>query len=80
MGCSGDRRGGVQAAVGVQADGHGAAVFLRFPGQYFDEESNLSYNYFRYYQASQGRYSQSDPIGFGGGLNRFGYVGGGSAE
>jgi type VI secretion system secreted protein VgrG len=32
------------------------------------------YNYFRSYQASQGRYSQSDPIGLGGGLNRFGYV------
>ena len=32
------------------------------------------YNYFRSYQASQGRYSQSDPIGLAGGLNRFGYV------
>ena len=47
---------------------------LRFPGQYFDEESNLAYNYFRSYQASQGRYTQSDPIGLSGDLNRFGYV------
>jgi RHS repeat-associated protein len=47
---------------------------LRFPGQYFDEESNLSYNYFRSYSASQGRYSQPDPIGMDGGLNRFAYV------
>ena len=49
---------------------------LRFPGQYFDEESNLNYNYFRSYQAGMGRYSQPDPIGLEGGVNRFGYVGG----
>ena len=49
---------------------------LRFPGQYWDEESNLSYNYFRNYMPTQGRYSQADPIGLDGGLNRFGYVGG----
>ena len=46
---------------------------LRFPGQYFDEESNLNYNYFRNYMPTQGRYSQADPIGLEGGLNRFGY-------
>ena len=34
------------------------------------------YNYFRNYQPNQGRYTQGDPIGLGGGLNRFGYVGG----
>jgi RHS repeat-associated protein len=51
-------------------------VNLRFPGQYFDSESNLSYNYFRSYQASQGRYTQPDPIGLGGGANRFSYVAG----
>ena len=47
---------------------------LRYPGQYFDEESNLNYNYFRSYQPAQGRYSQADPIGLDGGLNRFAYV------
>jgi RHS repeat-associated protein len=47
---------------------------LRYPGQYWDEESNLSYNYQRSYQAAQGRYSQPDPIGLEGGLNRFGYA------
>jgi RHS repeat-associated protein len=60
----------------LKATAAGIEVNLRFPGQYFDEESNLSYNYFRSYSASQGRYSQPDPIGLDGGLNRFGYVGG----
>jgi RHS repeat-associated protein len=49
---------------------------LRYPGQVFDKESNLSYNYFRTYDAKTGRYTQSDPIGLDGGWNRFGYVGG----
>lgn len=48
---------------------------LRYPGQYYDEESQLSYNYQRSYQAGQGRYTQADPIGLNGGMNRFGYVG-----
>lgn len=46
---------------------------LRFPGQYADDESNLNQNFNRSYQFGQGRYSQSDPIGLEGGLNRFGY-------
>ncbi len=47
---------------------------LRYPGQYFDKESNLHYNYFRSYDARTGRYTQSDPIDLAGGWNRFGYV------
>ncbi len=49
---------------------------LRYPGQYFDEESGLHYNYFRSYDPRTGRYTQSDPIGLDGGFNRFSYVGG----
>jgi RHS repeat-associated protein len=52
----------------------GITVNLRFAGQYFDLESNLNQNYFRSYDAKQGRYTQSDPIGLDGGMNRFGYV------
>ncbi|WP_216209336.1 DUF6531 domain-containing protein [Amycolatopsis aidingensis] len=48
---------------------------LRFPGQYFDSESGLSYNYFRYYDASTGRYQSNDPLGLLGGPNPHGYVG-----
>ncbi len=36
---------------------------LRFPGQYYDAETNLHYNYFRYYDPALGRYITSDPIG-----------------
>lgn len=49
---------------------------LRYPGQYADAESGLSYNYFRSYMPATGRYTQPDPIGLDGGWNRFGYAGG----
>ncbi len=38
---------------------------LRFPGQYYDAETGLNYNYMRDYNPVIGRYIESDPIGTG---------------
>jgi RHS repeat-associated protein len=51
-----------------------AAMPMRFPGQYTDEETGFRYNYFRDYAPTLGRYVQSDPIGLRGGLNGYHYV------
>jgi len=35
---------------------------LRFPGQYYDAETGLHYNYHRYYDPNTGRYGVEDPL------------------
>ncbi len=47
---------------------------LRFPGQYYDAETGLNYNYYRDYDPATGRYVESDPDGLYGGLNTYAYV------
>ncbi|WDU47710.1 RHS domain-containing protein [Taylorella equigenitalis] len=46
----------------------------RFQGQYFDAESELHYNTFRYYDPEIGRFISLDPIGLWGGLNNYQYA------
>ncbi|MEU2560082.1 putative T7SS-secreted protein [Streptomyces longispororuber] len=47
---------------------------LRFPGQYFDPETGLHYNYFRHYDPECGRYLTSDPLGLAPAPNPVTYV------
>jgi RHS repeat-associated protein len=46
---------------------------LRFQGQYFDDETGLHYNTFRFYDPEIGRYLTQDPIGLAGGINIYFY-------
>jgi RHS repeat-associated protein len=63
--------GGVQVWRAVY-DPFGEAAFdaagnvelnVRLPGQYYDQETGLYYNYFRHYDPETGRYLTADPIG-----------------
>ncbi|KAF1039400.1 MULTISPECIES: DUF6531 domain-containing protein [Burkholderia] len=47
---------------------------LRFPGQWADDESGLSYNLNRYYDPDSGQYLSIDPIGLAGGIRTHSYV------
>lgn len=49
---------------------------LRFPGQSYESEAELNYNFFRSYDATMGRYLEADPIGIAGALNSYSYVDG----
>jgi len=76
----GTNAGGTQVwAWAPDAFGNGspsgaATVNLRMPGQFYDAESSLFYNWNRYYNPATGRYISSDPIGLEGGINTFLYA------
>lgn len=57
-------------------DGIPFQLDMRFPGQHATESSGMAYNTHRDYDASSGRYIQSDPIGVFGGMSTYGYVSG----
>lgn len=45
---------------------------IRLQGQYYDEETGLCYNRYRYYSPSDGRFISEDPLRLGAGPNFFG--------
>ncbi|OCG02810.1 hypothetical protein A9G12_07660 [Gilliamella sp. wkB112] len=47
---------------------------LRYQGQYFDEETELHYDTFRYCDPQIGRFTTQDPIGLLGGFNFYTYA------
>ncbi|WP_333778526.1 HNH/endonuclease VII fold putative polymorphic toxin, partial [Streptomyces sp. IBSBF 3136] len=47
---------------------------LRFPGQYYDPETGLHYNYFRHYDPETARYLTFDPLGLAPSPNPSTYV------
>jgi RHS repeat-associated protein len=57
------------------ADGHTAPQNpLRFPGQYHDAETGLTYNRFRYYDPATGRFISPDPLGLEAGVDPYAYA------
>jgi RHS repeat-associated protein len=57
-----------------------ATIDLRFPGQWFQLENGLAYNWHRHYDATLGRYIEPDPFGLkallSDGPSVYNYVGG----
>jgi RHS repeat-associated protein len=66
----------VSAAVvaAIAIDSFQIQKIFRYAGQYYDEETGLHYNYFRYYDPKTGRYLTPDPIGLDGGINLYVYA------
>jgi len=60
--------GGVHSVTGT------AATDSRFPGQWFNLESGLHYNWHRHYDPTTGRYLQPDPLGMPDGPSRYAYA------
>ena len=54
--------------------GSRSEINLRFPGHYYDAETGLHYNRFRYYDPILGCYTQYDPLGIAGEDNLYAYL------
>jgi RHS repeat-associated protein len=61
--------GEAKEIISKAARGAGFRNPLRFQGQYFDHETGLHYNRFRYYDPETGRFISKDPIKYAGGIN-----------
>ncbi|MEQ1712333.1 MAG: RHS repeat-associated core domain-containing protein, partial [Hyphomicrobium sp.] len=60
--------GGVHTITGSET------LNARFPGQWFQVESGLHYNWHRHYDPTIGRYTQPDPLGFVDGPSVYAYA------
>ncbi|MDI3419941.1 RHS repeat-associated core domain-containing protein [Streptomyces sp. B-S-A12] len=58
----------------VWARGGSAYTPLRFPGQYFDPETHLHYDFYRYYDPENARYFTPDPLGLAPAPNPVTYI------
>jgi RHS repeat-associated protein len=61
----------LQAIKQVESGPFEQVQALRFQGQYFDIETGLHYNRFRYYDPDIGRFVSQDPISLNGGNNLY---------
>ncbi|MEQ1714319.1 MAG: RHS repeat-associated core domain-containing protein, partial [Hyphomicrobium sp.] len=59
---------------GVHAISGSETLNARFPGQWFQVESGLHYNWHRHYDPTIGRYTQPDPLGFVDGPSVYAYA------
>jgi len=67
--------GRAQVRYAANVDGaHPFEMNLRLPGQVYDRETELHYNYLRDYDPALGRYTTPDPLGIAGGMNPYAYV------
>ena len=58
----------------IEETGNKGMVPFLFQGQYYDCETGLAYNRFRYYSPKMGNYISQDPIGLNGGMQLYSYV------
>ena len=59
----------------IEETGNKGMIPFLFQGQYYDRETGLAYNRFRYYSPQMGMYVSQDPVGLASGmLNLYGYV------
>jgi RHS repeat-associated protein len=58
----------------AEATASALGIPFRHPGQFFDQETGLYYNRWRYYVPSSARYLTPDPIRLSGGTNLYGYA------
>ncbi|WP_438004689.1 RHS repeat-associated core domain-containing protein [Sorangium sp. So ce321] len=63
-------------AYGRVIAGDAAATLSRFPGHWYEPETGLHYNRWRYFDPASATYLSPEPLGLEGGLEAYGYVSG----